>query len=534
MTLASSSLIGLAIGDREIACVQIAGRGARRSVARAARFDVPAGMSLDDAQGLGRALRQFLDEHRMTARRAIVGVPARWLIAEPRELPPASREQALASLRLQAERIALGDDSHLVFDVAGSFGNHKPGHALLVALSQDRLQRLKHLCAAADLTPLAVTATGLVVAQSLKETVEQAVILFSGEGAELVWRTQEGPRAFRHLSGVRAGASAMQTSAGIQPLTTELWRTVAMSAGARSRGLDSVGAGSNLGSGSSVSAGGAIGDASATEFLGDSQRAPGVQRIILLGDAGVSADQCSDLAGRLGRAVECMPGLAALRHLPAAQSLNGQSDRVAADRIWPALALAGAAARGLDELPVNFLRPKLAPPKPARINRTWSLAVLTAALVVLGIGALWWQAVGAEQEQAQLERRLDEMSQGIKRAEAYVAQISYARGFFETRPPVLDALRDLAGAFGREDRIWTTGFSMRETGRGTLHGRAADQQTVRKLADTLKEHPNFAAVSLSETREATAAGERSRDARTEIGFVISFVYIPRETAGATP
>ena len=160
MTLAPSSLIGLAIGDREIACVQIAGRGPRRSGARTARFDIPSSLSLEDAAGLGVALRRFLDEHRMTAKRAVLGVPARWLIAEARELPPTSREQALASLRLQAERIALGDDAQLVFDVAGSLGSQKPGHALLVALSQDRLERLKRMCAAADLTPTIVALLG--------------------------------------------------------------------------------------------------------------------------------------------------------------------------------------------------------------------------------------------------------------------------------------------------------------------------------------------------------------------------------------
>lgn len=524
MKLAPSSLIGLAIGDREIACVQVSGGGARRSGARAARFDVPHGMSIDHAQALGGALRKFLDEQRMTARRVVVGVPARWLIAEPRELPPATREQALASLRLQAERIALGDDSHLVFDVAGSFGNQKAGYGLLVALSQQRLDRLRQLCAAANLSPVAITATGLVVAQSLKQTVEQAVILFSGEGAELVWRTQEGPRALRHLSGVRSGAGAMQASAGIQPLTTELWRTVAMSAGTRTRGSGS--AGSGLSSGVEVAADNAGLDSA-------DLRGAGVQRIILLGDAGVSAQQCSELGKRIGREVDCMPGLTALRHLPAAESLNGQSDRVASDRIWPALALAGAAARGLGELPVNFLRPKLAPPKPARVNRTWTLAVLTAAAVVLGIGALWWQAVSAEREQAKLEGLLQDKSEAIKRAQTYVAQVSYARGYFETRPPVLDALAVLAESFGREERVWTTGFSMRDNGRGTLHGRAADQQTVLELADRLKRHPNLASVSLTETREATSS-ERSRDSRTEIGFVISFVYVTRETAGGVP
>lgn len=525
MKFGSSSLIGLAIGDREIACVQIAGRGARRRGARAARFDVPAELSLDQPESLGTALRVFLDAHRMAAKRAVLGLPARWLLAEPRELPPASRDQALASLRLQAERIAPGDDAHLVFDVAGTYGNQRPGQVLLVALSQDRLDRLKRMCAAAALTPTAVTATGLVVAQSLKETADQAVILFSGEGAELVLRSERGPRAFRHLSGVRASSAEMVgAGAGMQPLTNELWRAVALGAGGTLSGAPKAAGASGMGS------------------AGES--ASPIQRILLLGDSGVSGEQCSQLAGRLGRKVDCMTGLSALRHVPAAEALNGQSDHVAAQRIWPALALAGAAARSVEDLPVNFLRPKLAPPRVARVSRTWALGIATAAAVVLGIGVLWWQAKAAEAQMLQLETRLKDIDPEIQRAKTFVGRVNYARGFFETRPAMLDCLSDLAESFGREDRIWTTGFSMRENGRGQLQGRAADQQAVLALLDRLRGDASFTDVRLNDMREATAesggasnprqGGQGARSERGEIGFSLSFAYVPQARPAVTP
>src|SRR5687768_3501362 len=345
MKIRSSSLLGIAIGDRELACVQIAGGAGRRRRARAARFDMPAELSLDKPEALGAALKHFLAEHRMGAARAIVGVPARRLIAEPREVPPTGREQALASLRLQAERISLGDDAKLVFDAAGTYGNGRAGQALLVGLSQDRLDRLKHLCTAAGVTPIAITATGLVVAECLQEregAADRAVILFSGEGAELVWRTQQGPRAFRHLSGVRGGRGVLTAAGGsgtsLQSLSAELWRALAMGSG------------------------GATGSP-----------AGGVGRVLLLGDSGFSAQECQDLAGQLGRQVECTDAHQALRHLPAAASLNGQADHVATERLWPAVALAGAAARGVESLPVNFLKPRLAPRPVSRWNRTMVL-----------------------------------------------------------------------------------------------------------------------------------------------------------------
>ncbi len=494
MKIGTSNIMGIAIGDREIACVQIAGGGpGRRRRARAARFDVPEGLSFAKPEELGLALKSFLASERLGAQRAIVGLPARWLIAEPRELPPTDREQALASLRLQAERISLGDDAKLIFDAAGTLGGSRPVHALLVGISQERLEGVRRFCASAGLTPVAVTATGLVVASALKDRqpeAERAVILFSHEGAELVWSSQAGPRAFRHLSGVRS-VIAGGANASLQPLTAELWRAMALKSGAGSAG----------GRGGSV---------------------------VLLGDSGFTPEDCQELSGRLGREVECTDGLRALHHIPAAASLNGQADQVATERLWPAVALAGAGMRPTGELPVNFLKPRLAPPRESRWNRTWTLGVAAAAVVVGAIGFLWWSTVAAEAEMAQLQGELDKMSEQVEVAETYVDRFNYARGYFESRPPILDGMGGLAAFFGPEDQIWTTQFTMRENGRVTLQGRAADQRSVLVLSDRLMASGKFANVQVQDMREATRGGS-GRGGPTEIGFTLNFTYL-----GAVP
>ena len=491
--------MGLAIGDREIACVQIAGGAGKRRRARAARFDVPAELSLERPEALGEALKSFLSEHRMSATRAVVGVPARWLIAESRELPPTDKAQALASLRLQAERISLGDDARLVFDAAGTYGNARAGQALLVGLSEERLDRIKRLCSAAGLTPAAITATGLVVSENVRDEGkgDGAVILFSGEGAELVLRSEMGPRAFRHLSGVRGGRGVLTSAGGsgssLQSLSAELWRALAM--------------------GRSGAPGGAEG-----------------QRVLLVGDSGFNPQECQELAGQLGRQVSCADGQQALRHMPGAASLNGQAEQVATDRLWPAVALAGAGSR-VDLLPVNFLKPKLAPPKVSRWNRTKVLAIVTALVVVAGIGALWWQARQSEQTAAEIEKLLDEKKPDIKAAEAFIARVNYGRSYFEQRPPVLDALHDLAQSFGREDRIWITGFSIRENGAGQFQGRAADPLILGLLQDRLLADPRFKNITLIDQRDAVAESDRERN---DIGFAIGFTYVPPSERGARP
>src|SRR5688572_22271480 len=106
---ASSQILALAIHERGISCAQVAAAGAgskkRRGglvVQKLAHFPIASGRSFDDADALGRELREFLRTHGFTAPRAIVGAPAKWVIAQDRELPPTDWKQAAAMLRLQA------------------------------------------------------------------------------------------------------------------------------------------------------------------------------------------------------------------------------------------------------------------------------------------------------------------------------------------------------------------------------------------------------------------------------------------------
>src|SRR5690242_13304528 len=117
VNVGSSSLLGLAVGDRSIVCAQLSTRAGRRVVRRLATFDLPAGVTLDQPDAAGQAFASFLRQNGFSATRAIVGVPARWLIATERDVPPADAESTRAMLRLHAERMSgAGEGGELLFD----------------------------------------------------------------------------------------------------------------------------------------------------------------------------------------------------------------------------------------------------------------------------------------------------------------------------------------------------------------------------------------------------------------------------------
>src|SRR5687767_11784469 len=112
----SSSFLGVAFSDTGAACAETAPGGG--TLRRTAAFTFTPGAGLDTPEAAGAALAAFLKQHKFSASRVVVGVPARWLIAVERDVPPADEELTRATLRLQAERLAVAESGELIFDYA--------------------------------------------------------------------------------------------------------------------------------------------------------------------------------------------------------------------------------------------------------------------------------------------------------------------------------------------------------------------------------------------------------------------------------
>ena len=107
MILSSGNYLGLSVSDRGIACAEVSISGGKRQLRRVADFPFSAEQPLENAGATGQALASFLRQQKFRASHAVVGVPARWLIAVEREVPPADEAELRSLLRLQAERMAV-------------------------------------------------------------------------------------------------------------------------------------------------------------------------------------------------------------------------------------------------------------------------------------------------------------------------------------------------------------------------------------------------------------------------------------------
>ncbi len=471
MKLGSSSILGLAIDDRGIACAQV--QPGRRVVQRLAFFPITGETSLNKPEELGAKLKAFLRHHEISATRAVVGVPAKWLIAQEKEIPPADEAQGLAVLRLHAERLSAGDE--MVFDATGEIASSAPTRVLLLGMMRQQVDRLTRLCEAAGVHPAKMTSTAVALTGLLAGKNNKPLVLMSRQGVEVVWQSGGTPLMVRHVAATEAigGETAVAALAG------ELRRAFAL-----------------------APSGGASGG------------------VLLWDDLGLSRDHVKDLSERLGVEVRAEHTLEAVHAQLRPDALNGETGQMKSESFLPAIALAiGGTGRGA---PVNFLRPRLAAPRTARFGRTTLLAAAIGILLAVGLAAMFIIAGQRERDADLLDERLALMQPDIKAAEERLTRFQYGSGYFDAnRPPVLDCLLEVTRAFGAGEPIWATGFSLRETRKGQLQGKATDQRTVLAVLDRLKMNAKFANVQLQDMRDA---GGTTR----EIAFSISFVYTGAE------
>ncbi|MEO6437499.1 MAG: hypothetical protein ABIP55_17275, partial [Tepidisphaeraceae bacterium] len=222
----SNSFLGLAVSDHAITCAELTpGGGDRHVVRRTATFIVPADLSLDTPDAAGQALAAFLRQKKFSTTRAVVGVPARWLVAVEKDLPPADEQQARAALRLQAERLAVAESGEVVFDFAGASSSREATKVLLVGMLRHRLDKVERLMDAAGMNVVAVTSVGLAMAAAVsKHTDDGGVLALTQGGGELVWRSGGAPRMLRHVA-MNVNGQEIPPAA---PLGADLRRMIAM------------------------------------------------------------------------------------------------------------------------------------------------------------------------------------------------------------------------------------------------------------------------------------------------------------------
>ncbi len=451
----ASSFLGLAFSELGIACAEVSASGDRRSVRRTAAFAFTAELSLAKPDAAGAALAAFLREKRFAASRVVAGVPARWLIATEKEIPPANEQQARAALQLQAERMGSGDGGEIVFDFAGKPNPQSASRVLLVGLPKSQLERVHRILDVAGLNIVAITSTGLATSDGLNaDEHERPMLLLGPGGAEMVLRGAGSTRALRHMALTPNG----QGKPSVQALGSELRRAVA---------------------------------------LGMSN---GTEEMLLLDGVGLGPDQVNELSTRAGVQMRTgeewkLLGVTA-DNVASSQMLSGESRPVALFAPAVSLALAGAES---ETLPVDFAHSRLAPAKKQRLGRNAMIGIAAAVLVVAGIILLAVQIHKSQGELDAINAQIKQLEERSKPAQTLVDRVTYAQTYFDKRPPALECLRQLTLSFKDDEKIWVTTFTYHADGKGTLQGKAADNETVLSMVERLKKNSKFSTVNLTDT-----------------------------------
>jgi hypothetical protein len=494
--------LGIAIGERSITVAEVAPRHGVSSAApgvpawevrRAAEFvPPPAVEGASDEQStaaIGAALAKFLRDNGFggSAGRAVVGVPARWLVAREREIPPTTPEQASEILRLQAERMFSAELGELTVDYAGQADPNNARGVLLVAMPNKQLRRVVSIVEAAGKQVTAVMPSTLALADAVAGAGANGdhdgiVLSLSGDAVELSAHRGGSPKVLRHLP-VRGPDLASQNGTretAMSMLAGEIRRTIAM----MPRGI--------VGPGSAANAEG----------------------LHVWDGIGLDAHDAAALAQQAGVDLRGGTGAGALSALGVASSAGGAEARFAPAL---ALALAGALHRAGT---VDFLHPRLAEPKKSRLGRREAWAIFIAVACLLALGALYYDVKRTESNIAEIKADLTTKAPLLQEAEETATHVGTARGWFaEGRPPVLECLRDITSMFpDGGEAIYFTKLTLPESRQGRATGKAPNRDLVYDLIDRMNASKLFLNAKSDYTLEA---GGKS----TEVAFSISFTYV---------
>src|SRR5579862_5099493 len=119
MKFRANKMLGLAIGERSILVAEVSIVDGRRQVTRAGELTYSQGISLSNSESVGTALEQYLKARGFTARSAVFGFPAKWVLSKSKEVPPVDPSMAPDLLRLQVESEFSAELKDLVYDYAG-------------------------------------------------------------------------------------------------------------------------------------------------------------------------------------------------------------------------------------------------------------------------------------------------------------------------------------------------------------------------------------------------------------------------------
>jgi hypothetical protein len=383
-------VLGVVLGEKSLLTAEVAIVDDAPQVKRLAEMVYPEGITLAQPVELAKAMGHFLKDNEFGSRQAVVGIPLKWIVVKPKEVPPTDDATVAQLLRLEAEQEFSTELKDLVYDFASEAQNGEAAanrgnrSVLLAATPKKYIDAIEAFCEGARLKLMSIMPSALALGRVTGESVKRDVMVLSvgSAGSELSSHRQAAATAIRSLRPATPQPAFMN----------ELRRAV-----------------STLASPS------------------------GDREMVLWDGAGLNAD---NLGKQLGLTVTT----GELRSLGVDTSqagINGQGAKFAAA---VALALAGMSEAGPA---IDFLHSRLAPPKQHRIPR-WAYMAAGAALLLIVGGIMCYSDLSDEEQKvADLNAQINTQQKQVDAATDFVSKAKLAQYWHAGDPRYLLCWRDL-------------------------------------------------------------------------------------------
>jgi hypothetical protein len=480
-------VLGLAIGERSLLAAEVVA-GDRPQVTRLAEMVYPDGISFNQPVELAKALSHFMKDNQFSTRSAIIGIPLKWLVIKPKEVPPADDATVAQLLRLEAEAEFSTELKDLVYDFTGEAApaGNAARHVLLAATPKKYIDLIEAVCDGARLKPLSITPSAVALGAITGASLKREVLVLSTDSA--------GSELSRQYLSAATAIRSLRPATPQPPFISELRRAV-----------------SNL------------------------PTSGGERELILWDAAGVDA---AGLGQQIG--VNVRKGdLETLGVDAASAGLNGQSTKFAS-----AIALALSAMDDAGPA-IDFLHSRLAPPREGKIPR-WAYAAAALVVVLIGLSIYAYSYLG--QREADVQGYRDKIAAGQSKADEardFVTKASFAKNWHVGDARYLACLRDLDDVIPEDGQTYATSLDIKSDSPSlnpeassatpapsadetrslfvTLTGHTASLESVTALEDRMRHNP----TAFTDIKN----GPETRVPRTqEYLFSITFTYVPSKPA----
>ena len=470
--LGTQTILGLAIDDSGVVAAEVSVRSGQPEIKRTGLMAFDEKLSSDNAKDIGHKLRQFLRENHLSSKRAVVGIPTKWIVTKEIVAPPAPPDALAGMLSIQAERAFSLNASELVFDYCGCTSTSEKSEVLLVATQRQVVNQVKELMDAAGLQVRSITVSTLAFGKHLSEGgPQQRYGLYTRPTYCEFWSQSNGRlRSIQHIPM----ASASGTTERAELLTSTIQRLILLT----------------------------------------SQQNQSPPHEITMYDASNLPDEVIDrLHKQLTPQIRISNGNTEL--LSKGLGL-GSVDGIENSQSIAAASLA-ITTLGAGKLSVDFLNPQIGRKKTSDRGRLTTWAAVAAVVLVVGIGVVIADWHGKRADIAVYSERLESIGEDAAAAREMVDRISFAGSWTSRKPQFLECLRQLTLAFPESPRVWATSLALREPAEGSLVGKAVDEASFSEVLDNIKLDSAFSGVMMMHLRDAGGSS-------MEKEFVVTFKF----------